>query len=59
MKGLGEAPVIPPPAALANAVYRAAGVRITSLPMSAERIWTALHARGSTEAESGKPQSSR
>jgi len=59
MKGLGEAPVIPPPAALANAVYRAAGVRITSLPMSAERIWTALHARGSTEAESAEPQSSR
>ena len=53
MKGLGEAPVIPPPAALANAVYRAAGVRITSLPMTAEKIWTAIRARESAEAESG------
>jgi CO/xanthine dehydrogenase Mo-binding subunit len=37
-KGVGEAPVVPPPAALANAVYRAAGVRLHSLPLTAEKI---------------------
>ncbi len=37
-KGLGESPVIHPPAALANAVSRAAGVRVTSLPITAEKI---------------------
>lgn len=37
-KGLGESPVIHPPAALANAVARAAGVRVTSLPITAEKI---------------------
>jgi CO/xanthine dehydrogenase Mo-binding subunit len=37
-KGVGEAPVVPPPAALANAVYQAAGVRLHSLPITAEKI---------------------
>ncbi|MDH3675420.1 MAG: xanthine dehydrogenase family protein molybdopterin-binding subunit, partial [Anaerolineae bacterium] len=37
-KGVGEAPVVPPPAALANAVYQAAGVRLHSLPLTAEKI---------------------
>jgi CO/xanthine dehydrogenase Mo-binding subunit len=37
-KGVGEPPNIEPPAAVANAVASAAGVRITSLPMTAEKI---------------------
>lgn len=42
MKGLGESPVIHPPAALANAIARATGVRLTSLPITAEKILRAL-----------------
>jgi CO/xanthine dehydrogenase Mo-binding subunit len=40
-KGLGESPVIHPPAALANAVRHAAGVRLRSLPLTAEKILAA------------------
>jgi CO/xanthine dehydrogenase Mo-binding subunit len=42
-KGVGEPPNIEPPAAIANAVASATGLRITSLPITAEKI--ALAAR--------------
>lgn len=45
-KGLGEPPVIPPPAVLANAIYRAVGVRLRRLPMTPERVLWALRERG-------------
>jgi CO/xanthine dehydrogenase Mo-binding subunit len=46
-KGVGEAPVVGVPAAVANAVAAAAGngARFTRLPMTPERVWDALHAR--------------
>jgi len=34
VRGVGEVPIVPPPAALANAIYRATGKRMTHLPMS-------------------------
>ncbi len=34
VRGVGEAPIIPPPAAIAAAIYRAIGVRSTQLPMT-------------------------
>lgn len=37
-KGIGESPLIPVAAAIANAVYNATGVRITQLPMTPERV---------------------
>jgi CO/xanthine dehydrogenase Mo-binding subunit len=37
-KGVGEPPNIEPPAAVANAVASATGVRMTSLPITAEKI---------------------
>jgi CO/xanthine dehydrogenase Mo-binding subunit len=37
-RGVGEANIVPPPAAIANAIYRAVGVRMTSLPMNPPRI---------------------
>ena len=37
-KGLAEAPVATPPAAIANAVYNATGVRLHSLPITAEKV---------------------
>ena len=43
VRGVGEANIVPPPAAIANAVYRAVGVRMRRLPMSPpvvmEAIW--------------------
>jgi CO/xanthine dehydrogenase Mo-binding subunit len=41
-KGVGEPPVIPGAAAWANAVRDACGVRITELPLTAERVWRAM-----------------
>ena len=40
-RSIGETPVIPFAAALANAVADAAGVRVTTLPVTAERVFTA------------------
>ena len=45
-KGLGESGVIPVAAAVANAVQDAVGVRLTELPMTPERVFRALAARG-------------
>lgn len=42
VRGIGEAPIVPPPAAIANAIHRATGVRVTELPMTPERVWQAL-----------------
>lgn len=41
-KGIGEPPVIPVAPAIANAVYDAAAVRITRLPVTAEKVFLAL-----------------
>ena len=38
VRGVGEVPIAPPPAALANAIAQAVGVRMTQLPMSPPRI---------------------
>ena len=38
VRGVGEAPIVPPLAAIANAVYDALGKRFTSLPMSPPRV---------------------
>jgi xanthine dehydrogenase molybdenum-binding subunit len=45
VRGVGEVPIVPPPAALANAIYRAVGVRMRQLPMTPARITHAMHAR--------------
>jgi CO/xanthine dehydrogenase Mo-binding subunit len=46
IKAIGEMSNVPVAAALANAVADAVDVRIRSLPLSAERIYAALQARG-------------
>jgi xanthine dehydrogenase molybdenum-binding subunit len=38
VRGVGEVPIVPPPAALANAIYRAVGVRMNILPATPARI---------------------
>ena len=42
VRGVGEVPICPPPAAIANAIYRAVGVRMTQLPMSPPRLLAAI-----------------
>lgn len=44
MKGIGEIGINLPYPAIANAVARATGQRIKTGPLSAQRIWQALHA---------------
>ncbi len=41
VRGVGEVPIIPPLAAVANAVARASGVRMTDLPISPSRLLAA------------------
>jgi xanthine dehydrogenase molybdenum-binding subunit len=38
VRGVGEVPIVPPPAAIANAIYRAVGVRMSRLPMSPDKV---------------------
>ena len=38
VRGVGEVPIVPPPAAMANAIFRATGVRMRSLPMSPPKM---------------------
>jgi len=47
LRGVGEAPIIPPLAAVANAVYQATGVRMDRLPLSPGNVLEALQARRS------------
>ena len=42
VRGVGEVPIVPPPAAIANAIYQAIGVRMDVLPMSPSRILEAM-----------------
>ena len=45
-KGVGEAPVVGAPAAVANAIAAAThGVRMRRLPMTPERVWRAIQER--------------
>src|SRR5256885_842324 len=41
-RGVGEPPIVPAPAAIANAIADATGVRLTELPLSSERIALAI-----------------
>jgi CO/xanthine dehydrogenase Mo-binding subunit len=41
-KGMGEAPMLAGPAAIANAVAAVTGIRLRDLPMTPDRVWAAL-----------------
>jgi xanthine dehydrogenase molybdenum-binding subunit len=52
IRGVGEVSIVAPPAAVANAIYRATGVRMTELPMSPPRLLKAtLKKRGGSESQ--------
>ena len=44
VKGVGEANIVPPMAAIANAIQRATGKRLTELPMSPPKVLAAIDA---------------
>jgi CO/xanthine dehydrogenase Mo-binding subunit len=46
VRGVGEVPIVPPPGAIANAIYHATGVRLRQLPMSPPRVVKAILAAG-------------
>lgn len=43
VKGVGEVPIVPPLAAVANAIARATGKRLRDLPMSPDKVYAAMH----------------
>ena len=45
VRGVGEVPIVPPQAAVSNAIARAVGVRLGDLPMSPQRVVKALSAK--------------
>jgi len=51
-KGIGESPMIPVAAAIANAVYNATGIRFTELPLTPERVLMKLNEAGKEKADS-------
>jgi CO/xanthine dehydrogenase Mo-binding subunit len=48
VRGVGEPPVIPGAAAIGNAIRDAAGVRLTEIPMTAERLHRAITAQAAS-----------
>jgi CO/xanthine dehydrogenase Mo-binding subunit len=42
VRGVGEVPIVPPAAAVANAIARAVGVRVNRMPMTPERVLAAI-----------------
>ena len=46
VRGVGETPIVPPLAAVSNAMSRAIGLRLNSLPMSPPKVLAALAAKG-------------
>ena len=49
VRGVGEANIVPPLAAIANAIYRAIGVRMNALPMCPVAVQKAIENVGSDE----------
>jgi CO/xanthine dehydrogenase Mo-binding subunit len=46
VRGVGEVPIVPPVAAIANAIYRAVGVRMRHSPMSPGLVMREMLAKG-------------
>ena len=46
-RGVGEPPVVPTPAAVANAIAHSTGLRLTDIPMTAPRVLQALRSQNS------------
>ena len=54
VRGVGETPIIPPMAAIANAVEQAIGIRFEELPMSPPRVLKAIEESNGVQAEAAE-----
>ena len=52
IRGVGEVSIVPPPAAAANAIYQATGIRFTQLPLSPPRVLGELRNKQPAEKKS-------
>jgi len=52
-RGVGEVPIVPPMAAVANAIADATGLRLRDLPMSPPKLRAALDERDTTRMAAG------
>jgi len=50
VRGCGEHSIIPPAAAIANAIYDATGVRLNSMPMAPHKVCAAIKAKQTADA---------
>jgi CO/xanthine dehydrogenase Mo-binding subunit len=50
VRGVAEVPIVPPLAAVADAIYNAIGVRMTSLPMNPAAVVKALSEKNGSGA---------
>ena len=48
IRAVGQVPIVPPAAAIANAISRATGIRPDALPMTPERLYLAMSKSGFT-----------
>lgn len=53
IRGVGEVPIVPPMAAIANAIYDAIGTRLLQLPMSPDRVLAAIQGNGHNGKHAG------
>ena len=53
VRGVGEVPIVPPMAAIANGIQKATGTRLRSLPMAPGKILEAMWEQGNGGAEKG------
>jgi CO/xanthine dehydrogenase Mo-binding subunit len=51
VRGVGETPIVPPMAAIANAVANAIGIRFAELPMSPPRVLEAIDAKQAAQSK--------
>ena len=54
VRGVGETPIIPPMAAIANALEQAIGIRFNSLPMSPPKVLAAIEAARNPMADAAE-----
>ena len=55
VRGVGEAPIVPPLAAMANAIHHAAGVRMNRLPMNPGAVLEAIQGESGAPAGGAEP----
>jgi CO/xanthine dehydrogenase Mo-binding subunit len=53
-KGIGESGVMPTAPAIASAIARAIGVRLTALPLTPERVWQTLRTAQAQQTSSAR-----